>query len=93
MQILYVPNHAMGDITHPDVEAGFVVGTHSDAEHSVIICRFFNRDGSLRTVANSERCSPLNLVEFSRYDDDLVRLVLDAILDNNTERRGDGEHR
>ena len=52
-QIAYIPWHAGGDIAHPDVEFGFVMGP---AGLDSYFCRYWRRGepGVLRTVANSE---------------------------------------
>lgn len=60
-QILYVPNHAEGDLDHEDVEQGFVtlVGQR------VARCRFWRKDGTgLRTRLNSESVAFENLFMF-----------------------------
>ena len=53
-QIAYIPMHADGDISHPDVEFGFVMSDNGDN----CWCRYFrevkNLEPELRTVANSE---------------------------------------
>jgi len=50
-QILYVPTHAEGNLSHPDVEAGFVTSVRDDT----VFCRYWRKDLSeLRTKANSE---------------------------------------
>ena len=65
MQIIYVPTHANGDISHPDCEAGFVTSVRGDAA----FCRYWRRDikpsgyySELRTKANSEATPIANLV-------------------------------
>jgi hypothetical protein len=59
-QIAYVPTHAAGDLTHADVEFGFVTGPAGDA---AFFCRYWRpgRPGELRTVANSE-ATPADLL-------------------------------
>ena len=51
-QIAYVPMHAAGDLTHPDVEFGFVTSVRGDT----VFCRYWSKHslGELRTKANSE---------------------------------------
>ena len=49
-QIVYVPNHADGDLKHEDCEYGFVITDKGESA----FCRYFLKDKSLRTVANSE---------------------------------------
>jgi hypothetical protein len=61
-QIAYVPLHTMGDLTHPDVEYGFV--TKDCGDHH--FCRFWRKGhpGELRTVANSEAAPTSLLIEY-----------------------------
>lgn len=83
-QVIYVPNHADGDIRHPDCEAGFIVKL--DAARRVAYCGFYsNLPGphlhdvpALRTTANGESVS----------FDYLVPLATRAqwIVDNDLER-------
>ena len=51
-QIAYVPTHAAGDLTHSDVEFGFVTSVRGDT----VFCRYWSKHspGELRTKANSE---------------------------------------
>ena len=61
-QIAYVPLHANGDLSHPDVQFGFVVSERADAH----FCRYwitgvFGQE--LRTLANSELTPTKLLVE------------------------------
>lgn len=41
-QVVYVPNHAYGDISHPDAEYGFVTEDRSSV--GVVFCRFFKTE-------------------------------------------------
>jgi len=52
-QILYVPSHADGDVSHCDVEVGFVT---QDAGERGAFCRYWSKSSAhtLRTKANSE---------------------------------------
>jgi hypothetical protein len=62
-QIAYIPNHANGDIIHPDVEFGFVISeSTSKTGH---FCRYWVKGeiGNLRIRANSESTPNENLVE------------------------------
>jgi hypothetical protein len=51
-QIAYIPNHARGDIKHPDVEFGFVVSLGLGG----VFCRYWSKSAPniLRTTATSE---------------------------------------
>lgn len=58
-RVLYVPNHANGDITHPDVERGVVVRTNPETV-------FVQFDGD----SHPKGCYPWNLVfEINLKDD------------------------
>jgi len=50
-QIIYVPMHAKGDVTHKDCEMGFV----DYVRGGLVFCRYWNKDGSLRTTLNAEQ--------------------------------------
>lgn len=52
-QIAYIPLHANGELSHPDVEYGFVTSQKGDT----VWCRYWRKDEvgmMLRTLANSE---------------------------------------
>ena len=62
-QVIYVPNHANGQVDHPDCEAGFITSTDGD----YAFCRYWSNHLPhlplrLRTRANSERTPIANLV-------------------------------
>lgn len=59
-QIAYIPHHANGDVTHPDVEFGFVTSVGK----GVAFCRYWSRHrlDELRTTANSE-ATPLECIK------------------------------
>ena len=63
-QIAYVPQHAEGDVNHPDVEFGFVMREVPTAAH---FCRYWRKGhlGELRTRANSELTPNEFLVEYT----------------------------
>lgn len=64
-QILYVPNHAEGDVEHEDVEQGFVTSVGS----GVAFCRYWRKDGyGLRITANSEATPLENIVLFDSHN-------------------------
>lgn len=77
-QIIYVPTHAAGDVTHPDAEAGFVTAVRGD----VAFCRYWSKahPGELRTKANSEG-TPIDMlvVQATRPQtavDEAIRTIL-----------------
>lgn len=75
-QVAYVPLHTGGDLSHPDVEFGFV--TRMNTEDQTHMCRFWRKGepGQLRTVANSELCYDYSLVEYKSVDQALVSACL-----------------
>lgn len=57
-QILHVPTHADNDLSHPDVECGFVTSIRGD----VAFCRYWRKDlVDLRTKSCSEGI-PIDLI-------------------------------
>ena len=58
-QIAYIPNHANGNLAHPDVDFWFVTSITPNAA----FCRYWirGRAGTLRTKLNSEKTSFINL--------------------------------
>jgi len=73
-QIVYVPNHALGDINHEAAEKGFVTATKEDGA----FCRFWSKDRpkELRTTANSEFCKYENLVVLRTHNPQLIEQTL-----------------
>lgn len=69
-QIAYIPNHAEGNITHPDVEFGFVSSERAGAH----FCRYWRKGhpGELRTLANSELTPTENLIEHESVSQECV---------------------
>ena len=51
-QIIYVPDHADGSLSHPDCQPGFVTSVSKDG----VFCRYWSKHdpSTLRTKANSE---------------------------------------
>lgn len=75
-QIAYIPDHAEGDIEHPDVEFGFV--SSDRGEGGSVFCRYWlkGRNGrELRTTANSEATPRGNLRRHRSASDGEVRRV------------------
>lgn len=60
-QVAYIPNHANGNIDHPDVEFGFIVSVRPD---NAAFVRYWSKrnPSELRTKANSEATPVANLV-------------------------------
>lgn len=73
-QVAYVPSHARNNIAHPDVEFGFVVSVRENGA----FCRYFYRNGELRTRANSE-LTPFDLLYRYRSRD---QSVIDKIIED-----------
>lgn len=74
-QIAYVPNHARSDVSHADVEFGFVTSVKWTIMGQAIYCRYWSRNNQneLRTKANSEAADADNIVpHVSHSDDDVV---------------------
>lgn len=73
-QIAYVPEHANGDLSHPDVEFGFVMSKRGNAH----FCRYWVKGvpGELRTVANSELTPSELLVEDISVPQTYVKIAL-----------------
>jgi hypothetical protein len=74
-QIILVPSHADGNVEHEDCEVGFVT---SVSPSGTVFCRFWSKrnPGMLRTVANSEGCSPDDLIA----KDTTLQTIVDAKL-------------
>ena len=74
-QIAYIPNHAAGDIQHPDVEFGFVTSTNRNGDCH---CRYWRKGqpGVMRTVANSE-CTPADCMV---RRDTVAQSIVDGLL-------------
>ena len=77
-QVLYVPQHAGGDLLHADVEAGFVTRTSV----SFAFCRYWRKQDSLqwynlRTKANSEATGFDGLFIVDTVRQDIVNRALE----------------
>ena len=81
-QILYVPNHAEGDLNHPDVEIGFVTSYRPKTE--TVFCRYFSkhRRKDLRTKANSEGTPLANIVIKDSAPQNYVNMLLAQIVED-----------
>lgn len=79
-QIAYVPQHAKGDLNHPDVQFGFVTSLHRDGENA--FCRYWSKYHSgLRTLANSELTPIQHLVLYASRSSEEVAAAAKQILD------------
>jgi hypothetical protein len=70
-QIAYIPLHAGGDISHPDVEFGFITAS-GQSNH---FCRYWRRGKNgleLRTVANSESTPTEQLIVYQSVSQSIV---------------------
>ncbi len=77
-QIIYVPNHANGNRSHPDCERGFV--TSIKAKRATAYCRYWRKDLSgLRTKANSEGTDFSHLELLTSVPQSRVRATLAII--------------
>jgi len=77
-QILYVPDHAEGDIYHKDCEEGFVTSVRKPG---IAFCRYWSKTEprQLRTTANSENTSLRNLKPMETTDPRIVEHLLNEI--------------
>ncbi len=74
-QIIYVPLHAEGDISHKDCEYGFITAVREDT----VFCRFWYapcNNPALRTHVNSESCGKHLLVVQDTVDQEHVEQAL-----------------
>jgi len=71
--IIYVPQHAKGDITHRDCEHGTV--QHIDLSTETAFCTFRYPSGELRTTANAE-ATPLSRLVPDRHPPESVPYLL-----------------
>jgi hypothetical protein len=78
-QIVYTPDHANGDINHPDSERGFVA--HSTIIDDALFCRYWRRGEplQLRTLANSELTPIRNIIELDTVQQEIVNETLKEI--------------
>jgi hypothetical protein len=85
-QIAYVPTHANGDLSHPDVEFGFVMYRPSNYYDNkcpyAIFCRYWRKGhpGELRTVANSELTPVDNMIKYESVPQSVVIETIARIL-------------
>lgn len=76
-QIIYIPDHAGEDTSHPDCQTGF---TTSDIRSDrYIFCRFWSKcsPGELRTKANSELTSVENITVATSVPQEQVEAALE----------------
>jgi hypothetical protein len=76
-QIARIPSHANNNVTHPDVEFGFI--TKSGPAYS--FCRYWLRGkpGVLRTASRSESTSNTMLVEYKSVPQEIVQATIREI--------------
>lgn len=82
-QVAYVPNHVEGDLTHPDVQYGFVTAVHTELQ-TAHVRYFYNPlkhpgNSRLRTTANSESTRFDNLVVIEHMDPLQVDILLEEL--------------
>jgi len=80
VQVLYVPSHVREQyksgliedyLKSPDTEIGFI----SSWRDGTVFCRFYwKRTPALRTTANSEGCSPEDLIAYNYFPQDVHEL-------------------
>ena len=74
VQIVYVPDHAEGDLKHPDCEEGFV----TSIKGRVVFCRFWHKQypDELRTKGCSEGADLSNIfVHVSRPESQVEKAL------------------
>lgn len=78
-QIIYVPRHAEGSITHRDCEEGFI--TSVGRTEGDYFCRYWSKysPGELRTKANSELTPGENLVVKDTHPQEEVDRFLESL--------------
>jgi hypothetical protein len=72
-QILYVPTHARDDMSHSDIEYGFVMRDQREGDDSVF-CRYWLKGyvgTQIRTLSCSE-CTPVSCIIVKDYIDQKV---------------------
>jgi hypothetical protein len=76
-QIAYVPTHAEDNLTHPDVEFGFVTSERGDNH----FCRYWRKGhlGELRTTSCSELTPTYLLVEYESVPQAVVEKVVEEL--------------
>lgn len=75
-QIVYLPSHAKNNLSHLDVEYGFVEGPAYSKY--LRTCRFWRKDkhGELRTVANGEVAEVDRLLRYNSVPQTVVDELL-----------------
>lgn len=75
-QIMYIPDHANGDVHHKDVELGFITSMTPSGEAA--FCRYFHKHNhfELRTTANSESTPLRCLRKITKYDQKFINRLL-----------------
>jgi len=82
-QIVYIPTHAEGDVTHPDCEFGFIFGSSHNSGDKAYFCRYWRKrqPGVLRTTACSELTNARDIQEYQSVPQEVVTKTIDQILD------------
>lgn len=76
-QIIYIPDHAEGDVAHPHCEEGFV--TSVDAERGVAWCRYW-RSGEMQLRTTT--CSEMTPISNLRIEDTFPQEVIERTLED-----------
>lgn len=81
-QVAYIPSHADGDITHANVEFGFVTSVREDI--GIVFCRYWSQQdpNQLRTRANSEATPLDNIVLHTLHPQEKIDRLLGQIEKN-----------
>jgi hypothetical protein len=89
-QIAYVPEHAGGNLNHPDCEFGFVTSVREHEAGNVdIYCRYWSKytPDKLRTLANSEAANARHIVLHHSKSQYLVQEMLEQVQRNQKRMR------
>lgn len=80
-QIIYVPQHALGDFNHPDCEKGFITSLGYSSQDA--FCRYWRQTPpfGLRTKANSELTPISQLIVQDSVSQEEVEAALKAYCD------------
>jgi len=80
-QVIYVPDHAKGDVTHPDCEKGFVTTDQGEDAFVRYFSKDMDRSDLLRTKANSERTPKRLLIRQKHHTVRFVESLMEEYCD------------
>jgi hypothetical protein len=71
-QVAYIPNHAEGNLAHPDVQYGFIASARRPDGSYIVRYWSKGHPNELRTKANGEVTDEENLVAHASHTKDMV---------------------